>query len=121
MNKTKKKKHPLAVYIASPYTIGDVAVNVRNSFMVADKLIWLGCLPFPPLFSHFWHFLSPKDYDTWMALDQEWILRCDCLLRVPGESRGADAEVAFALENKIKVYYSIDELISDQQEKEFAE
>jgi hypothetical protein len=30
------------VYIASPYTLDDVAVNVRNSFLVADELVELG-------------------------------------------------------------------------------
>ena len=75
----------IAVYIASPYTKGDVAVNVRNSFIVADELVKLGYAPFPPLFSHFWHFLSPKPYETWTTLDKEWVLRCDCVLRLEGE------------------------------------
>ena len=100
----------IAVYIASPYTKGDVAVNVRESFIVADELVKLGYAPFPPLFSHFWHFLSPKPYETWTTLDKEWVLRCDCLLRLPGESSGADAEVALAVENNIPVFYSIGEL-----------
>lgn len=101
----------IAVYIASPYTKGDIAVNVRESFLVADELVKLGYAPFPPLFAHFWHFLSPKSYETWAALDMEWVLRCDCLLRLPGESSGADAEVAFAIENNIPVFYSISELM----------
>ena len=42
------------VYVASSYTIGDVALNVRESFLIADKLVELGFVPFPPLFSHFW-------------------------------------------------------------------
>ena len=98
------------VYIASPYTIGDVAVNVRNSFLVADQLVELGLVPFPPLFSHFWHFLSPKDYETWIKLDREWVLRCDCVLRLPGKSSGADAEVELAISNDMPVFYSLDEL-----------
>lgn len=99
------------VYIASAYTKGDVAVNVRESFLVADKLVELGFAPFPPLFSHFWHFLSPKSYDTWVKLDNEWVLRCDCVLRVEGESKGADAEVELAIKNNIPVFYSIDDLL----------
>jgi hypothetical protein len=55
------------VYIASPYTKGDAAVNVRNSFEVADKLASYGYLPFPPLFSHFWHMIFPHPYEFWMA------------------------------------------------------
>ena len=75
------------VYIASPYTKGDVAVNVRESFVVADKLVSLGFLPFPPLFSHFWHFLIPHQYEFWTILDLEWILHCDCVLRICCEQR----------------------------------
>lgn len=99
------------VYIASPYTKGDVAVNVRNSFLVADKLAELGFAPFPPLYSHFWHFLSPHPYEFWMEQDNEWVLRCDCLLRIAGESSGADKEVAIALENDIPVFYSMYDLV----------
>lgn len=106
-----KPNRKIAVYIASPYTKGDTAVNVRESFLVADKLLELGYLPYPPLWSHFWHFLSPKEYDVWMRMDFEWILRCDCLLRVPGESGGADAEAEFAKANGILTFFSINELV----------
>jgi hypothetical protein len=100
----------ITVYIASPYTLGDVAVNVRESLLMADKLVELGYAPYPPLYSHFWHFLSPKPYETWVELDNEWVLRCDVLLRLPGESSGADAEVALAKEHGIPVFNSIKEL-----------
>ena len=100
----------IAIYIASPYTIGDVAVNVRESLLAADKLVELGYAPYPPLYSHFWHFLSPKPYETWVDFDNEWVLRCDALLRLPGESSGADAEVALAKKHGIPVFYSIEEL-----------
>jgi hypothetical protein len=48
-----------------------------------------------------------------MMLDKEWVLRCDCLLRLPGESPGADEEVELAVKNNIPVFYSIDELAAD--------
>lgn len=97
-----------AVYIASPYTKGDVAVNVRESLLAADQLLELGYAPYPPLYSHFWHFLSPKPYETWTTLDMEWVKRCDCVLRLPGESSGADAEVKLAKANNIPVFSSIE-------------
>ena len=102
---------PIYVYIASPYTKGDVAINVRNSFLVADEMITHGFCPFPPLYSHFWHFLSPKPYETWLELDKLWVKACDCLLRMPGESSGADGEVEFAETNDIPVFYSVEELV----------
>ncbi len=98
------------VYIASPYTIGDVASNVRVQMDVADKLITLGFAPFIPLLSHFQHMVHPRPYEDWARLDFEWIKSCDCLLRLPGESKGADNEVAFAERRGIPVFYELDEL-----------
>lgn len=100
----------VAVYIASPYTKGDVAINVRESLLVADKLLDLGFLPFCPLLSHFWHLISPKPYSEWMTMDLEWILRCDALLRLPGRSSGADDEYRFAKQHGIPVFLSIEDL-----------
>lgn len=105
----------ITVYIASPYTKGDVAVNVRASLLAADQLVALGFVPCVPLLSHFWHLVSPKPYEIWMALDREWVLRCDCLLRLPGESSGADEEVMWALENSIPVFYHVQELLERQK------
>lgn len=98
------------VYIASPYTKGDVAQNVRRQFEVADYLVKINFLPYPPLFSHFWHFLFPHPHEFWMMIDLEMIRRCDILLRLSGESSGADREVEFAKSIGIPVVYSIKEL-----------
>jgi len=101
----------ITVYIASPYTKGDTVLNVRESLLAADKLVDLGYAPYCPLLSHFWHYLSPKPYEVWTKLDLEWVLRCDCLLRLPGESSGADAEVAAAKALGIPVFYCIEDLV----------
>jgi hypothetical protein len=111
----------ITVYIASPYTKGDVAQNVRASLLAADQLVALGFLPYAPLLSHFWHLVSPKPYETWMMLDKEWILRCDCLLRLPGESSGADAEVKWAEENAIPVFYSIQKMLDYYRRANYVE
>jgi hypothetical protein len=42
-----------------------------------------------------------------MKQDFEWLKCCDAVLRLPGESTGADREVALAKELGIPVYYSI--------------
>lgn len=98
------------VYIASPYTLGDVAVNVRRQMECADALIDLGFAPFVPLYSHFQHMYSPKNWDVWLEQDLEWVKVCNVLLRLSGESAGADIEVKTAKENNIPVVYSIEEL-----------
>lgn len=99
------------VYIASPYTLGDVAVNVKVQMDMADELMNHGFAPFTPLYSHFQHMAHPRPYEDWIELDLEWIKVCDCILRLEGESKGADMEVDFANEIGIPVFYSLDELL----------
>jgi len=103
-------KRMIAVYIASPYTKGDVAVNVKKQIDCYDQLMNLGFAPFAPLYSHFQHMAHPHPYEDWIRVDREWVLRCDCLLRLPGESSGADEEVKLARDNRIPVFHSITEL-----------
>jgi hypothetical protein len=45
------------IYVAGPYTKGDVAVNVRNAFEAANRLADVGFAPFVPHATHFWHML----------------------------------------------------------------
>ena len=98
------------VYIASPYTLGDVAVNIRTQIDAADELMTKGFVPFVPLYSHFQHMIHPRPYIDWVEIDLEWVGACDCLLRLPGESSGADDEIEFAEHLGIPVYYSFEEL-----------
>ena len=97
------------VYIASPYTIGDTAVNVNKSIKAANQLVKKGYCPFLPLLYHFWHLVTPKKYKEWTTLDNEWLKSCDIIVRLPGESSGADKEVALAKELGISVR-TLDEL-----------
>lgn len=101
----------IKVYIASPYTLGDVAVNVKVQMDVANELMDLGFAPFAPLYSHFQHIAHPRPYMDWIKIDLEWVKVCDCVLRLEGESSGADGEVKFANELNIPVYYSFEELV----------
>jgi hypothetical protein len=94
------------VYIASPYTKGDVAINVRSQLVAFDSLMNMGVIPVAPLCSHFQHLFSPRPYQDWIDLDIEIVKRCDACLRlsancwmadgtqyVQTESSGADGEV----------------------------
>lgn len=95
----------IKVYIASPYTKGDVAVNVRTQLEMANKLMDLGFAPFAPLYSHFQHMAFPRPYEDWINIDLEWVKVCDAVLRLPGESKGADGEVLYAHDLNIPVFY----------------
>ena len=98
------------IYIASPYSIGDKIENVNAQIRAANQLMNYGYTPFLPLLSHFQDQLISRPYTDWLENDLEWIAVCDGLLRLPGESPGADIEVKHAMGLKIPIYYSIDEL-----------
>jgi len=111
---------PVYVYIASPYTKGDMARNVHHSLLVANTLIENGYTPFAPLLAHFQHMMFPQDYDTWLKLDMDWLAKCDVVLRMKKhlltgeklpESSGADKEVIFAGQKNIPVVESVEELL----------
>lgn len=104
------EKKPKYIYIASPYTQGDQAVNVRRALMSADELLRRGYIPYVPLLTHFWQLISPKTYEEWLRLDKAWLEKCDAVLRLPGESKGADEECEYALDIGLHVYYSIDRI-----------
>ena len=99
------------VYVDSPYTLGDVAVNVRASIDAADVLAVNGLVPCSPLLCHFWHLVHPHEYQFWIDQTLAWLERCDAVLRLPGESAGADAEVRRAAQLGMPVFHSLDELL----------
>lgn len=103
----------MKIYIASPYSIGDVGKNVRTQIEAANKLMDMGHNPFVPLLAHFQHVVLPRTYEDWLRHDLVWLPCCDCVLRLPGESNGADIEVQKAKELGIKVYYSIEEILEN--------
>lgn len=101
----------IVVYVASPYTIGDKEKNVNRQIDVGDKLMDLGFCPVLPLFAHFHHIRHPRSYEDWIAIDLVKLSRCDILLRLSGESKGATIEEKHAGKEDIPVVYSIEELL----------
>ena len=99
------------IYIAGPYTKGDVAVNVAEAIRVGNEVAALGYFPFIPHLTHFWHMLFPHPYEHWLAQDNAWVPLCDALLRIPGESSGADLEMKLALSEGLLVVHSVEELL----------
>lgn len=100
----------MRVYVAGPYSTGDVAVNVRAAIDAADKLVAAGHIPYIPHLTHFWHLLSPKPYHWWLDYDAAWVVCCDAVLHLPGESAGADKEVALAARLDIPVYGAVEQI-----------
>jgi hypothetical protein len=92
------------VYIAGPYTRPDPEANTRRAMHHWLALWNQGYAPFCPHWSHFQHAETPIPYAAWMAFDLEWLRVCDAVLRLPGESPGADRECAEARRLGIPVF-----------------
>lgn len=97
----------MMIYIAGPYSIGDVVLNVRNACLAANVVRAKGHIPVIPHLMHLWHIITPKTQREWLDIGLDYIPRMDAVLRLDGESVGADNEVALAKALGIKVYYSL--------------
>ena len=93
----------LKVFVSSPYTLPDPVENTRRAIAAGNSLMYAGYAPYVPHLNLLWHFHSPKSYEQWLTLDREWLTVCDAVFRLPGESPGADREVALAKELGIPV------------------
>lgn len=100
------------IYIAGPYSKGDVESNVHKAIETANTLADMGFAPYVPHFTHYWHIKFPRPYEFWLELDNEFLPFCDALLRLPGESSGADKEEQFAAKLGKPIFHSIQELES---------
>jgi hypothetical protein len=65
----------------------------------------LGYAPIAPLLFHYVDQISPLSYETWMAVDLKLLSQCDIVLRLPGESPGAEREIRYARERDIPRIY----------------
>ena len=104
------------IYVAGPITKGDYPANIRQAIDAGLRLLELGFSPYIPHLDLLMVLVKPLPFETLIEWDKDWLILCDALLRLPGESKGADIEVAFALEHNIPVYFSIESLgrASDQ-------
>lgn len=100
----------IKVYVAGPISKGDQHLNCRNGIEACDKLLMKGFIPFCPFLTGFWHTIFPHHYEVWMEYDFEWLKACECVLRLPGESSGADREVKLAESIGLPVFHSIEAL-----------
>ena len=101
----------MRIYVSGPYTKPDPVENTHKAIQVGNRLRDAGHFPFIPHLTLLWHSVTPKPYDFWMEYDFEWVKACDAVLRMPGESSGADREVALAEQLGIPVFYSEADLL----------
>lgn len=108
------------IYIASPYSVGDVAANVSTQIDAAHRIMDMGHAPIAPLLSHYLHIYRQRPYEEWLKSDLEIIRKVDVVLRLPGASKGADQETGLAEELDIPVAHGWDQLgwILEAKDKE---
>ena len=100
------------IYVSGPYTKGGVGVNVRRAIQAGLQLRDAGLVSIVPHLFHLAELVEPRPYDYWLEWDLALLTRCDALLRLPGESPGADLEVLRARELGLPVFSSLDGAIA---------
>lgn len=98
------------VYVAGPYTKGDVILNIRAAIDAASLIRSWGHAPMVPHLTAIEHLVHSRTYDHWLETDFAWVRKADCLVRISGESAGADREITEARNAGIPVFFSMAEL-----------
>jgi uncharacterized protein DUF4406 len=99
------------VYVAGPMTLGVREENIANAMMAGVELMNAGWAAFLPQLSYFWDDQMPQAWEKWLAYDLAIIQRCIAIVRLRGESKGADVEEAFANTQNIPVFFSVDSFV----------
>lgn len=115
------------VYIAGPISKGDLVSNIDRATRAFVELAKLGFAPFCPHWSVYsgpalvtatggsvYALAAPQPNELthadWLAVDLEWVRKSDAVLRLPGDSVGADMETAEALRCGIPVFTNVEAL-----------
>lgn len=116
VTKIRNRPQKPLVFISGPYSVyksrlhnfketGKHAetANTNIAMGFATLVMRQGGIPFIPHLTHFWHLQHPRDWEEWLVYDSYWLAHCDCLVRIEGESRGADAECTLAQEMGLRI------------------
>lgn len=123
-------RRKLRVFISGPISKGDLCDNVNRATEAFVALAKAGCAPMCP---HWSVYAKPAfryshgngevvciatvegnpelTHADWLGIDLAWVDVCDVLLRLPGESKGADMEVARAMERCIPVFHNLNSML----------
>lgn len=96
------------IYISGPYSNGDVDTNVENAVLALHEVMDAGHVAFCPHLSHYAQMSRWRPYNQWIEADLKLLSKCDALVRLPGDSQGAEIEVEFAGYRGIPVYYGME-------------
>jgi len=106
------------IYIAGAISNGHSATprgiyqNVKTAQFYYEQLIKKGYSPILPHLSYYAWLDMKEDVDwkTWIEMDLDYVEASIGLLRIPGESKGADREVEFAKKIGKPVYFNLNEI-----------
>ena len=108
---------PLRVYIAGPMTNGDGKsfnmAKINEAIETHLRLIELGYVPHCPQLTVFCELIRPGKipYKDWLALDKHYIDDSDVVLRLEGDSVGADVECQYAKSCDKRIFYGLPSLL----------
>jgi hypothetical protein len=125
----KPVARPARVFISGPISRGDLAHNVNQATAAFVALAKAGLAPFCPHWSVYSKPVEPPSnvgvvlceatvhgndemtHADWLGIDLAWVAASDALLRLPGESVGADMEVAEAVRLGIHTFTSVEQVV----------
>ena len=115
------------VYIAGPISKGDLATNIKRGTDAALALLRAGYSPLCPMLTCYMDGCDPSacagvgDPEIWYDSDASWVAVSDCVLRLPGNSVGADGEVSLADRLGIPVFHSLAALCDGEPDRRYGD
>lgn len=123
------------IYIAAPISRGDLCHNINQATRAFEELARAGLAPLCPQWSCFsgGALVAPTSgqvyalasaagcglsHREWIEIDLVFVERSDAVLRLPGESVGADMEVAHAHKIGCPVFEDVRDVIRWAKESE---
>jgi hypothetical protein len=123
MRGDKKVRRP-RIYISGPITNGGsiqsqevIKEHVGAAITAMLALIQRGMSPLAPQLTYYADPSGLIGHEVWLDVDTSWIDMSDALLRLPGESKGADFECDYAAKHGIPVFADVDSLAQCFEEK----
>jgi hypothetical protein len=84
------------IYVSGPITKGDRSHNFYQAAQAQKRLMLAGYSVLNPMLSMMHPDGPVIPWEAWIASDLPWVASADMILRLPGESKGADLETAHA-------------------------
>jgi len=118
-SQTQTQQRP-RIYIAGPMSKGDRIANLAAGLTAYRELIREGFAPFSPHLSFLVADLIQDDlqmtHQKWLDIDLPWVEVANAVLRLPGNSKGADMEIVHARNLGVPVFHDIKDVVEAKDE-----